>query len=152
MPRVMQSEQAKFKYEEYFRREKGEWIKKSRLVQIYSDNELDVLTTEIISEISKIEEMKEDEINFEYEEARYAYTQLEKRRKLFDQMYNQIEKKKKMQKIELEKELKLISDKRWKLVTRMGSLEEYLEEKKWKKFESENQIDIVQNDFEKMCM
>ena len=148
----MQSEQAKFKYEEYFRREKGEWIKKSRLVQIYSDNELDVLTTEIISEISKIEEMKEDEINFEYEEARYAYTQLEKRRKLFDQMYNQIEKKKKMQKIELEKELKLISDKRWKLVTRMGSLEEYLEEKKWKKFESENQIDIVQNDFEKMCM
>ena len=152
MPRVMQSEQAKFKYEEYFRREKGEWIKKSRLVQIYSDNELDVLTTEIISEISKIEEMKEDEINFEYEEARYAYTQLEKRRKLFDQMYKQIEKKKKMQKIELEKELKLISDKRWKLVTRMGSLEEYLEEKKWKKFESENQIDIVQNDFEKMCM
>ena len=148
----MQSEQAKFKYEEYFRREKGEWIKKSRLVQIYSDNELDVLTTEIISEISKIEEMKEDEINFEYEEARYAYTQLEKRRKLFDQMYNQIEKKKKMQKIELEKELKLISDKRWKLVTRMGSLKEYLEEKKWKKFESENQIDIVQNDFEKMCM
>ena len=148
----MQSEQVKFKYEEYFRREKGEWIKKSRLVQIYSDNELDVLTTEIISEISKIEEMKEDEINFEYEEARYAYTQLEKRRKLFDQMYNQIEKKKKMQKIELEKELKLISDKRWKLVTRMGSLEEYLEEKKWKKFESENQIDIVQNDFEKMCM
>ena len=148
----MQSEQAKFKYEEYFRREKGEWIKKSRLVQIYSDNELDVLTTEIISEISKIEEMKEDEINFEYEEARYAYTQLEKRRKLFDQMYNQIEKKKKMQKIELEKELKLISDKRWKLVTRMGSLEEYLEEKKWKKFESENQIDIVQNDFGKMCM
>ena len=67
-------------------------------------------------------------------------------------MYNQIEKKKKMQKIELEKELKLISDKRWKLVTRMGSLKEYLEEKKWKKFESENQIDIVQNDFEKMCM
>ena len=148
----MQSEQAKFKYEEYFRREKGEWIKKSRLVQIYSDNELNVLTTEIISEINKIKEMKEDEINFEYEEARYAYTQLEKRRKLFDQMYNQIEKKKKMQKIELEKELKLISDKRWKLVTRMGSLEEYLEEKKWKKFESENQIDIVQNDFEKMCM
>lgn len=143
----MQSKQAKFK--EWIN---GEWIKKSRLVQIYSDNELDVLTTEIISEISKIEEMKEDEINFEYEEARYAYTQLEKRRKLFDQMYNQIEKKKKMQKIELEKELKLISDKRWKLVTRMGSLKEYLEEKKWKKFESENQIDIVQNDFEKMCM
>ena len=143
----MQSKQAKFK--EWIN---GEWIKKYRLVQIYSDNELDVLTTEIISEISKIEEMKEDEINFEYEEARYAYTQLEKRRKLFDQMYNQIEKKKKMQKIELEKELKLISDKRWKLVTRMGSLEEYLEEKKWKKFESENQIDIVQNDFEKMCM
>ena len=147
MPRVMQSKQAKFK--EWIN---GEWIKKYRLVQIYSDNELDVLTTEIISEISKIEEMKEDEINFEYEEARYAYTQLEKRRKLFDQMDNQIEKKKKMQKIELEKELKLISDKRWKLVTRMGSLEEYLEEKKWKKFESENQIDIVQNDFEKMCM
>ena len=147
MPRVKQSKQAKFK--EWIN---GEWIKKYRLVQIYSDNELDVLTTEIISEISKIEEMKEDEINFEYEEARYAYTQLEKRRKLFDQMYNQIEKKKKMQKIELEKELKLISDKRWKLVTRMGSLEEYLEEKKWKKFESENQIDIVQNDFEKMCM
>ena len=143
----MQSKQAKFK--EWIN---GEWIKKYCLVQIYSDNELDVLTTEIISEISKIEEMKEDEINFEYEEARYAYTQLEKRRKLFDQMYNQIEKKKKMQKIELEKELKLISDKRWKLVTRMGSLEEYLEEKKWKKFESENQIDIVQNDFEKMCM
>ena len=143
----MQSKQAKFK--EWIN---GEWIKKLRLVQIYSDNELDVLTTEIISEISKIEEMKEDEINFEYEEARYAYTQLEKRRKLFDQMYNQIEKKKKMQKIELEKELKLISDKRWKLVTRMGSLKEYLEEKKWKKFESENQIDIVQNDFEKMCM
>ena len=143
----MQSKQAKFK--EWIN---GEWIKKYRLVQIYSDNELDVLTTEIISEISKIEEMKEDEINFEYEEARYAYTQLEKRRKLFDQMYNQIEKKKKMQKIELEKELKLISDKRWKLVTRMGSLEEYLEEKKWKKFESENQIDIVQNDFGKMCM
>lgn len=147
MPRVKQSKQAKFK--EWIN---GEWIKKYCLVQIYSDNELDVLTTEIISEISKIEEMKEDEINFEYEEARYAYTQLEKRRKLFDQMYNQIEKKKKMQKIELEKELKLISDKRWKLVTRMGSLEEYLEEKKWKKFESENQIDIVQNDFEKMCM
>ena len=147
MPRVKQSKQAKFK--EWIN---GEWIKKYYLVQIYSDNELDVLTTEIISEISKIEEMKEDEINFEYEEARYAYTQLEKRRKLFDQMYNQIEKKKKMQKIELEKELKLISDKRWKLVTRMGSLEEYLEEKKWKKFESENQIDIVQNDFEKMCM
>ena len=147
MPRVKQSKQAKFK--EWIN---GEWIKKYCLVQIYSDNELDVLTTEIISEISKIEEMKEDEINFEYEEARYAYTQLEKRRKLFDQMYNQIEKKKKMQKIELEKELKLISDKRWKLVTRMGSLEEYLEEKKWKKFERENQIDIVQNDFEKMCM
>ena len=147
MPRVKQSKQAKFK--EWIN---GEWIKKYYLVPIYSDNELDVLTTEIISEISKIEEMKEDEINFEYEEARYAYTQLEKRRKLFDQMYNQIEKKKKMQKIELEKELKLISDKRWKLVTRMGSLEEYLEEKKWKKFESENQIDIVQNDFEKMCM
>ena len=147
MPRVKQSKQAKFK--EWIN---GEWIKKYCLVQIYSDNELDVLTTEIISEISKIEEMKEDEINFEYEEARYAYTQLEKRRKLFDQMYNQIEKKKKMQKIELEKELKLISDKRWKLVTRMGSLKEYLEEKKWKKFESENQIDIVQNDFEKMCM
>ena len=69
----MQSKQAKFK--EWIN---GEWIKKSRLVQIYSDNELDVLTTEIISEISKIEEMKEDEINFEYEEARYAYTQLEK--------------------------------------------------------------------------
>ena len=147
MPRVKQSKQAKFK--EWIN---GEWIKKYCLVQIYSDNELDVLTTEIISEISKIEEMKEDEINFEYEEARYAYTQLEKRRKLFDQMYNQIEKKKKMQKIELEKELKLISDKRWKLVTQMGSLEEYLEEKKWKKFESENQIDIVQNDFGKMCM
>ena len=147
MPRVKQSKQAKFK--EWIN---GEWIKKYCLVQIYSDNELDVLTTEIISEISKIEEMKEDEINFEYEEARYAYTQLEKRRKLFDQMYNQIEKKKKMQKIELEKELKLISDKRWKLVTRMGSLKEYLEERKWKKFESENQIDIVQNDFEKMCM
>ena len=147
MPRVKQSKQAKFK--EWIN---GEWIKKYYLVPIYSDNELDVLTTEIISEISKIEEMKEDEINFEYEEARYAYTQLEKRRKLFDQMYKQIEKKKKMQKIELEKELKLISDKRWKLVTRMGSLEEYLEEKKWKKFESENQIDIVQNDFEKMCM
>ena len=147
MPRVKQSKQAKFK--EWIN---GEWIKKYYLVPIYSDNELDVLTTEIISEISKIEEMKEDEINFEYEEARYAYTQLEKRRKLFDQMYNQIEKKKKMQKIELEKELKLISDKRWKLVTRMGSLEEYLEEKKWKKFESENQIDIVQNDFGKMCM
>ena len=147
MPRVKQSKQAKFK--EWIN---GEWIKKYYLVPIYSDNELDVLTTEIISEISKIEEMKEDEINFEYEEARYAYTQLEKRRKLFDQMYNQIEKKKKMQKIELEKELKLISDKRWKLVTRMGSLKEYLEEKKWKKFESENQIDIVQNDFEKMCM
>ena len=147
MPRVKQSKQAKFK--EWIN---GEWIKKYYLVPIYSDNELDVLTTEIISEISKIEEMKEDEINFEYEEARYAYTQLEKRRKLFDQMYKQIEKKKKMQKIELEKELKLISDKRWKLVTRMGSLKEYLEEKKWKKFESENQIDIVQNDFEKMCM
>ena len=147
MPRVKQSKQAKFK--EWIN---GEWIKKYYLVPIYSDNELDVLTTEIISEISKIEEMKEDEINFEYEEARYAYTQLEKRRKLFDQMYNQIEKKKKMQKIELEKELKLISDKRWKLVTRMGSLKEYLEEKKWKKFESENQINIVQNDFEKMCI
>ena len=45
-----------------------------------------------------------------------------------------------------------MSNERFELVTQMGSLEEYLEEKKWKKFESENQIDIVQNDFEKMCM